>query len=134
MSEGNWGTRLIKIIVLAVAALTAGAVLSFAVAVVAGLVAVCLIAFLTAYAVSPQDVRAILKLVTDRIDAGFEKVKEILAAMQAIVKTAADGARAAAGMSEADAASERQEAGEQDKPAVKAAGKARKSVAQDDGA
>ena len=107
MSEGNWGTRLIKIIVLAVAALTAGAVLSFAVAVVAGLVAVCLIAFLTAYAVSPQDVRAILKLVTDRIDAGFEKVKEILAAMQAIVKTAADGARAAAGMSEADAAPER---------------------------
>lgn len=134
MSEGNWGTRLIKIIVLAVAALTAGAVLSFAMAVVAGLVAVCLIAFLTAYAVSPQDVRAILKLVTDRIDAGFEKVKEILAAMQAIVKTAADGARAAAGMSEADAAPERQEAGEQDKPAVKAAGKARKSVAQDDGA
>lgn len=134
MSEGNWGTRLIKIIVLAVAALAAGAVLSFAVAVVAGLVAVCLIAFLTAYAVSPQDVRAILKLVTDRIDAGFEKVKEILAAMQAIVKTAADGARAAAGMSEADAAPERQEAGEQDKPAVKAAGKARKSVAQDDGA
>ena len=128
MSEGNWGTRLIKIIVLAVAALTAGAVLSFAVAVVAGLVAVCLIAFLTAYAVSPQDVRAILKLVTDRIDAGFEKVKEILAAMQAIVKTAADG------MSEADAAPERQEAGEQDKPAVKAAGKARKSAAQDDGA
>ena len=98
MSEGNWGTRLIKIIVLAVAALTAGAVLSFAVAVVAGLVAVCLIAFLTAYAVSPQDVRAILKLVTDRIDAGFEKVKEILAAMQAIVKAAADGARAAAGI------------------------------------
>lgn len=134
MSEGNWGTRLIKIIVLAVAALTAGAVLSFAVAVVAGLVAVCLIAFLTAYAVSPQDVHAILKLVTDRIDAGFEKVKEILAAMQAIVKTAADGARAAAGMSEADAAPERQEAGEQDKPAVKAAGKARKSAAQDDGA
>ena len=133
MSEGNWGTRLIKIIVLAVAALTAGAVLSFAVAVVAGLVAVCLIAFLTAYAVSPQDVRAILKLVTDRIDAGFEKVKEILAAMQAIVKTAADGARAA-GMSEADAAPERQEAGEQDKPAVKAAVKARKSAAQDDGA
>ena len=134
MSEGNWGTRLIKIIVLAVAALTAGAVLSFAVAVVAGLVAVCLIAFLTAYAVSPQDVRAILKLVTDRIDAGFEKVKEILAAMQAIVKTAADGARAAAGMSEADATPERQEAGEQDKPAVKAAVKARKSAAQDDGA
>lgn len=134
MSEGNWGTRLIKIIVLAVAALTAGAVLSFAVAVVAGLVAVCLIAFLTAYAVSPQDVRAILKLVTDRIDAGFEKVKEILAAMQAIVKTAADGARAAAGMSEADAAPGRQEAGEQDKPAVKAAVKARKSAAQDDGA
>lgn len=134
MSEGNWGTRLIKIIVLAVAALTAGAVLSFAVAVVAGLVAVCLIAFLTAYAVSPQDVRAILKLVTDRIDAGFEKVKEILAAMQAIVKTAADGARAAAGMSEADAAPERQEAGEQDKPAVKAAVKARKSAAEDDGA
>lgn len=134
MSEGNWGTRLIKIIVLAVAALTAGAVLSFAVAVVAGLVAVCLIAFLTAYAVSPQDVRAILKLVTDRIDAGFEKVKEILAAMQAIVKTAADGARAAAGMSEADAAPERQEAGEQDKPAVKAAVKACKSAAQDDGA
>lgn len=134
MSEGNWGTRLIKIIVLAVAALTAGAVLSFAVAVVAGLVAVCLIAFLTAYAVSPQDVRAILKLVTDRIDAGFEKVKEILAAMQAIVKTAADGARAAAGMSEADAAPERQEAGEQDKPAGKAAVKARKSAAQDDGA
>lgn len=134
MSEGNWGTRLIKIIVFAVAALTAGAVLSFAVAVVAGLVAVCLIAFLTAYAVSPQDVRAILKLVTDRIDAGFEKVKEILAAMQAIVKTAADGARAAAGMSEADAAPERQEAGEQDKPAVKAAVKARKSAAQDDGA
>ncbi len=134
MSEGNWGTRLIKIIVLAVAALTAGAVLSFAVAVVAGLVAVCLIAFLTAYAVSPQDVRAILKLVTDRIDAGFEKVKEILAAMQAIVKTAADGARAATGMSEADAAPERQEAGEQDKPAVKAAVKARKSAAQDDGA
>lgn len=134
MSEGNWGTRLIKIIVLAVAALTAGAVLSFAVAVVAGLVAVCLIAFLTAYAVSPQDVRAILKLVTDRIDAGFEKVKEILAAMQAIVKTAADGARAVAGMSEADAAPERQEAGEQDKPAVKAAGKARKSATQDDGA
>lgn len=134
MSEGNWGTRLIKIIVLAVAALTAGAVLSFAVAVVAGLVAVCLIAFLTAYAVSPQDVRAILKLVTDRIDAGFEKVKEILAAMQAIVKTAADGARAAAGMSEADAAPERQEAGKQDKPAVKAAVKARKSAAQDDGA
>lgn len=134
MSEGNWGTRLIKIIVLAVAALTAGAVLSFAVAVVAGLVAVCLIAFLTAYAVSPRDVRAILKLVTDRIDAGFEKVKEILAAMQAIVKTAADGARAAAGMSEADAAPERQEAGEQDKPAVKAAVKARKSAAQDDGA
>ena len=125
MSEGNWGTRLIKIIVLAVAALTAGAVLSFAVAVVA---------FLTAYAVSPQDVRAILKLVTDRIDAGFQKVKEILAAMQAIVKTAADGARAAAGMSEADAAPERQEAGEQDKPAVKAAVKARKSAAQDDGA
>ena len=134
MSEGNWGTRLIKIIVLAVAALTAGAVLSFAVAVVAGLVAVCLIACLTAYAVSPQDVRAILKLVPDRIDAGFEKVKEILAAMQAIVKTAADGARAAAGMSEADAAPERQEAGEQDKPAVKAAVKARKSAAQDDGA
>lgn len=73
MSEGNWGTRLIKIIVLAVAALTAGAVLSFAVAVVAGLVAVCLIAFLTAYAVSPQDVRAILKLVTDRIDAGLKR-------------------------------------------------------------
>ena len=59
MSEGNWGTRLIKIIVLA--ALTAGAVLSFAVAVVAGLVAVCLIAFLTAYAVSPQDVLAYFK-------------------------------------------------------------------------
>ena len=78
--------------------------------------------------------RAILKLVTDRIDAGFEKVKEILAAMQAIVKTAADGARAVAGMSEADAAPERQEAGEQDMPAVKAAGKARKSAAQDDGA
>ena len=54
--------------------------------------------------------------------------------MQAIVKTAADGARAAAGMSEADAAPERQEAGEQDKPAVKAAVKARKSAAQDDGA
>lgn len=97
MADG-WLVRVVKALVLCVVAMAAASVLAFAVAAVLAMAAVCLIALLTAYVVSPKDVKAVVGALTAKMDAWMKDAKELVQSMIDVVKTVTEAAKNAAGI------------------------------------
>ena len=97
MADG-WVVRVVKALVLCVVAMAAASVLAFAVAAMLAMAAVCLIALLTAYVVSPKDVKAVVGALTGKLDAWMKDAKELVQSMIDVVKTVTEAAKNAAGM------------------------------------
>ena len=97
MADG-WLVRVVKTLVLCVGAMAAASVLAFAVAAVLAMASVCLIALLTAYVVSPQDVKAVVGALTGKMDAWIKDAKELVQSMIDVVKTVTEAAKNAAGI------------------------------------
>lgn len=97
MADG-WLVRVVKTLVLCVVAMAAASVLAFAVAAVLAMAAVCLIALLTAYVVSPKDVKAVVGALTGKMDAWMKDAKELVQSMIDVVKTVMEAAKNAAGI------------------------------------
>ena len=107
MADG-WLVRVVKALVLCVVAMAAASVLAFAVAAVLAMAAVCLIALLTAYVVSPQDVKAVVGALTGKMDAWMKDAKELVQSMIDVVKTVTEAAKNAAGIVTPAAAAEKE--------------------------
>lgn len=97
MADG-WLVRVVKALVLCVVAMAAASVLAFAVAAMLAMAAVCLIALLTAYVVSPKDVKAVVGALTGKMDAWMKDAKELVQSMIDVVKTVTEAAKNAAGI------------------------------------
>ena len=97
MADG-WLVRVVKALVLCVVAMAAASVLAFAVAAMLAMAAVCLIALLTAYVVSPKDVKAVVGAFTEKMDAWMKDAKELVQSMIDVVKTVTEAAKNAAGI------------------------------------
>ena len=97
MADG-WLVRIVKALVLCVVAMAAASVLAFAVAAMLAMAAVCLIALLTAYVVSPKDVKAVVGALTGKMDAWMKDAKELVQSMIDVVKTVTEAAKNAAGI------------------------------------
>lgn len=97
MADG-WLVRVVKALVLCVVAMAAASVLAFAVAAMLAMAAVCLIALLTAYVVSPKDVKAVVGALTEKMDAWMKDAKELVQSMIDVVKTVTEAAKNAAGI------------------------------------
>lgn len=94
----SWLVRVVKALVLCVVAMAAASILAFAVAAVLAMAAVCLIALLTAYVVSPKDVKAIVGALTGKMDAWMKDAKELVQSMIDVVKSVTEAAKNAAGI------------------------------------
>lgn len=94
--------KLIKTLVLIVMVMAAASVLCFAVATAFAMAAVCLIALLTAYAVSPEDVKAIMSAFLSKVDGWVKDVSELIRSMIDVIREAAQTAKMAAGINDSE--------------------------------
>ncbi len=90
--------KFIRILVLIVVALASGSVFAFAFAAACAMVAICLIALLTAYAINPEDVKVVLKALTSKLDTWFTEFFKLMRTFTDVVRDAAQTAKAAAGI------------------------------------
>ncbi len=90
--------KFIRILVLIILALASASVFAFAFAAACAMVAICLIALLTAYAINPEDVKAVLKVLTSKLDTWFTEFFKLMHTLTDVVRDAAQTAKAAAGI------------------------------------
>ncbi len=90
--------KFIRILVLIVVALASGSVFAFAFAAACAMIAICLIALLTAYAINPEDVKAVLKVLTSKLDTWFTEFFKLMRTFTDVVRDAAQTAKVAAGI------------------------------------
>ena len=90
--------KFIRILVLIIVALASGSVFAFAFAAACAMIAICLIALLTAYAINPEDVKAVLKVLTSKLDTWFTEFFNLMRTFTDVVRDAAQTAKAAAGI------------------------------------
>ena len=85
----------VRILVLIVVALASGSIFAFAFAAACAMVAICLIALLTAYAFNPEDVKAIFKTFASKLDGWFTEFFKLMHIFTDVVRDAAQMAKAA---------------------------------------
>lgn len=94
----NWLLKAVKALVLVVILMASASVLAFAVSAALAMAAVCLIALLTAYVVSPGDVKSIVTALTAKFDTWMSQITALVQSMAEVVKTVAETAKSAAGI------------------------------------
>ncbi len=94
----NWIVKIIKALVLAVVAMASASVLVFAIAAVLAMAAVCLLALLTAYVVSPSDVKAVISALTAKFDRWMKDLTGLVQSMVDVIRGATEAAKTAAGI------------------------------------
>ncbi len=110
--------KFIRILVLIVVAMATASIFAFAFAAALAMAAICLIAFLTAYAINPEDVKSILRVLTQKLDGWF---KELFSLIRSITDVLRDAAETAKSMTAAAApAEDASKAKEEDAPAKEA--------------
>ncbi len=85
----------VKTLVLIIVTLASASVLVVAVSAALSMVALCLIALLTAYVVSPEDVKAVYGALSGKIDAWLKILSDMTRAMAGAIREAAAFAREA---------------------------------------
>ena len=83
----------VKTLVLIIVTLASASVLVVAVSAALSMVALCLIALLTAYVVSPEDVKAVYQALSGKIDAWLKILSDMTQAMAGAIREAAAFAR-----------------------------------------
>lgn len=94
----NWIVKIIKALVLAVVAMASASVLVFAIAAVLAMAAVCLLALLTAYVVSPSDVKTVISALTAKFDGWMKDLTGLVQSMVDVIRSATEAAKTAAGI------------------------------------
>ena len=123
----------VKTLVLIIVTIASASVLVVAVSAALSMAALCLIALLTAYIVSPEDVKAIYATLTGKIDGWLKTLSDMTRAMAGAIHEAATFAKEASqGSTEPQEAAQEAEAPEQKarpnaSESSKATGKPRKS-------
>lgn len=99
----------VKTLVLIIVTLASASVLVVAVSAALSMAALCLIALLTAYVVSPEDVKAVYQALSGKIDAWLKTLSDTTQAMAGAIREAAAFAREASQRTAAPEASPSQE-------------------------
>ena len=103
----NWIVKIIKALVLAVVAMASASVLVFAIAAVLAMAAVCLLALLTAYVVSPSDVKTVISALTAKFDGWMKDLTGLVQSMVGVIRSATEAAKTAAGIPAQEAPQEK---------------------------
>ncbi len=103
----NWIVKIIKALVLAVVAMASASVLVFAIAAVLAMAAVCLLALLTAYVVSPSDVKTVISALTAKFDGWMKDLTGLVQSMVDVIRSATEAAKTAAGIPAQEAPQEK---------------------------
>ena len=93
----DWLLKIVKTLVLAVISMAAASILVFSVATALAMGAVCLIALLTAYVVSPKDIKAVVGALVSKMDGWIADLKGLVASMVDVIREATETAKAVAG-------------------------------------
>ncbi len=117
----NWIVKIIKALVLAVVAMASASVLVFAIAAVLAMAAVCLLALLTAYVVSPSDVKTVISALTQKFDGWMKDLTGLVQSMVDVIRSATEAAKTAAGIPAQEAPQAEAPAAEEPAPEAPAA-------------